>query len=233
MEKIDRIDTYTSHAEEMIEGHSMKIENLVNRLLEEGENHPNFLGKGQTAEVYLMGHKGTRAIKVVNSRTIVPGNNQEVILNDLHEEARVGKLIKEAAGQVVEVPTQIIAMDYVEEGKTSEVLIMEAMDAISIEDIINNPSLLPESFNYSDFYDACEEFVKRLEKKGIYHRDLHPGNVMVHRENGKPVIIDFGLSTDRVLGEDPYVVETARGTFRYSKDSDRITQTCRELLKVI
>jgi len=73
---------------------------------------------------------------------------------------------------------------------------MEKVNGYSIKDIVANNNLLPEKFDYKVFCDSLDEQIAKMHNKGkmidgIYHRDLHHGNVMID-DDGLPVIIDFG-----------------------------------------
>jgi hypothetical protein len=39
------------------------------------------------------------------------------------------------------------------------------------------------------------EILVKLEEKGIYHSDIHPGNILVDNKTGKIYLIDFGLAS--------------------------------------
>jgi serine/threonine protein kinase len=78
-----------------------------------------------------------------------------------------------------------------------------------------------------------KEFVSRLHERGIYHRDLHEGNIMIDVNDGRPCVIDFGASTyatdydayrdtDSATGEIIIFTET---------DEERVEQARRAMLQ--
>ncbi len=88
-----------------------------------------------------------------------------------------------------------------------EFFIMERIDGYSIVDTLKNPTLLPESFNYDQFFKKLSDQINKLHENRIHHRDLHAGNVMIN-EYGDPVIIDFGSAGKHYISdEDIYLFE--------------------------
>jgi serine/threonine protein kinase len=75
-----------------------------------------------------------------------------------------------------------------------EVLLMETMDAVSVDDLITKRELPPEGFDHERFCLEIQAFLDSMHSDRLYHRDLHAGNVMIERGTGRPVIIDFGRS---------------------------------------
>jgi serine/threonine protein kinase len=91
-----------------------------------------------------------------------------------------------------------------------EVLLMETMDAVSVDDLMRKGGLPPDGFDYEKFCAQIQDFIASMHERKLYHRDLHAGNVMVERGTGRPVIIDFGrsgLSTE----EEAYIEEVRPG----------------------
>ena len=91
-----------------------------------------------------------------------------------------------------------------------EVLLMQAMDAISADDHMRKGIALPEGFEYERFCKQVKDYVVLMHENKLYHRDLHAGNVMIDSTTGNPIIIDFGrsgLSSE----EDAYVDEVRPG----------------------
>ena len=114
---------------------------------------------------------------------------------------------------------------------------MEKLAAVSVDEINRGIKTLPEWLDIDELCDELEAVVELLHHNGLYHRDLHPGNVMISIE--KPVnpsqkrayIIDFGLSGK---GDDiePYRRETAEGVFTYDDDCAMI-KSVRQILKKV
>ena len=50
--------------------------------------------------------------------------------------------------------------------------------------------------------------LEHLHDRGIYHRDIKPGNILITRE-GVPVLIDFGSARQRLSERSMTVVESA------------------------
>ncbi len=61
---------------------------------------------------------------------------------------------------------------------------------------------------------ALLETLARVHQAGVVHRDLKPANVLV-REDGQPVILDFGLARGREMGETITRQGAVLGTPRY------------------
>ncbi len=122
---------------------------------------------------------------------------------DLFTEAEYLSRARRAAAETavkVPRPDATISIRGKEEGEgyevidSMDVLLMETMDAVSVDDMIMNGQLPPENFRYDDFCRKMDEFVKSIHSNKLYHRDLHGGNVMIDIATGNPVVIDFGRS---------------------------------------
>lgn len=84
---------------------------------------------------------------------------------------------------------------------------MERIHGISIEEAIQDPSRLPPGFDIGRFFTQLKAYYARMHSEfSFYHRDMHPGNVMVTVREGEvvPVPIDFGRARLAPLGEHAY-----------------------------
>ncbi|MGM0482550.1 MAG: protein kinase domain-containing protein [Patescibacteria group bacterium] len=88
----------------------------------------------------------------------------------------------------------------------SHICAMEQIEGASIKEVLNKEKLLPENFDLERFFDNTIAYLEKMHNAGLYHRDLHAGNIMVDYESSDPVIIDFGKSidTNKQYTNDPY-----------------------------
>jgi len=75
-----------------------------------------------------------------------------------------------------------------------DIIAMKELNAVSVEDVLRGLEEIPENFKAEDFWKKIRGFVAEMHEKGIYHRDLHGGNVMIGKSDGKPYVIDFGTA---------------------------------------
>lgn len=118
---------------------------------------------------------------------------------------------------------------------------MEKLPARSVDDLLRGFGSLPDWFD-DDCVDVfCDELTKTLDvchANGLYHRDLHMGNIMVAqaktREDAPKLgyIIDFGLSSRGIDGMEPYKKEAQGRVFTYADDYGRIKHIGSELKKL-
>tara|TARA_B100000508_G_scaffold137106_1_gene130998 strand:+ start:84 stop:998 length:915 start_codon:yes stop_codon:yes gene_type:complete len=127
----------------------------------------------------------------------------------------------------LEVPEHGIGVPipmYATEVGKDKLLAMEKLPARSIDDILRGMGRLPDWFDVDDFCDQLSEFLTAMHDRGLYHRDMHIGNIMISQseelpEDGKQgYVIDFGLSAHGVAGLDPYKKEVAGTRFTYTED---------------
>jgi serine/threonine protein kinase len=116
---------------------------------------------------------------------------------------------------------------------------MENLNALSVDDLQRGRGALPNWLREPGMIDQfCEELKKALDllhSQNIFHRDMHPGNVMVSlkRENNiSPFgyIIDFGLSGAEFDEQYAYKKEVAGQVFTF-KDDYAIIQQVSNILK--
>ncbi|HEY0964276.1 MAG TPA: hypothetical protein VGE31_00590 [Candidatus Paceibacterota bacterium] len=116
-----------------------------------------------------------------------------------------------------------------------KMIAMEKLPAKSVDDIIHGMGTLPEWLDINEFCDQLELFLIECHKRHLYHRDMHPGNVMVRQGKEEPedgkwgYVIDFGLSAHGIENMDPYKNEVAGSTFTYREDY-AIVEEVRRLL---
>jgi serine/threonine protein kinase len=108
--------------------------------------------------------------------------------------------------------------DLVEDGVGNEYIVMERIDGRTLMEMMrerNGPLSLPEAARFiADAADALDH----AHRKGVIHRDIKLGNIMVTREN-RVKIMDFGLAraaTAHALGR-KYATKTGSsfGTLSY------------------
>ena len=98
-------------------------------------------------------------------------------------------------------------------------LLMERLNAVSIEDIACGRAEIPESFNFDKFSVSLRKYIEDMHNIfNIYHRDLHEGNIMIDKVTGMPYVIDFGTSKEFYGEGDPY--EVIKGNIVERKTSD-------------
>ncbi|WP_166827040.1 protein kinase domain-containing protein [Thalassoroseus pseudoceratinae] len=90
--------------------------------------------------------------------------------------------------------------------------VMEFCDGWTLAEILGRCGSLPEDMSRS-IVGQVAEALKYAHERGIIHRDVKPGNIMVRRD-GTVLLMDFGLAKD-VADTHPSLAETLVGTPRY------------------
>jgi eukaryotic-like serine/threonine-protein kinase len=98
-------------------------------------------------------------------------------------------------------------------GEASELpyIAMELIDGENLEQLIARRSAFPITLKLSYAMQACRAF-DYAHKRGIVHRDIKPGNVMVSKD-GNVKVVDFGIA--RVLETSRTQTGMLIGTFAY------------------
>lgn len=135
--------------------------------------------------------------------------NTEKLLHLPDEEA---DFLQKVQNEYVKVPQPLFSLSVTEKDAMGKLLRkymlgMEKIHGVSLRQIMSGTKPLPEHVDPL-FFKKIELFLKDIHEKGIHHRDLHEGNIMID-EDGQPVVIDFGLSCITHGNEDPYKDEYA------------------------
>ncbi len=157
------------------------------------------IGAGGMAKVYLAVHKD------------VP--NLQVVLKILSDPRHAARFMQEADKlALLERNPNICHIRHFFDHEGELVIAMEHIDGKSLEEMLAEKGTfaVDETLGIVDGLLAALAFA---HDKGIYHRDIKPGNVMFDRD-GQLKIIDFGIAKGKT---DPQmtIVGTAAGTPEY------------------
>lgn len=148
------------------------------------------------------------------------------MIEEIELQSAFYEIAVERADQRIGVPEPYFEVDIGD----AHMIVMERLHARSVDDILRGFGTLPTGFDVDEFCDALIAFLDDMHAHGLYHRDLHYGNIMVTQESTEEIpvqrplgyVIDFGLSGYAHASEDPYRKEVAGTAFTYDKDHGRI-----------
>ncbi len=141
------------------------------------------IAKGGMGEVFKAEHptlKGSLVIKRLTMR----GNKN--IRDRFLREARI--MIDFKSEYIVDV------YDHFREGSSYHI-VQEFIDGMSLDALIERERYLPEPVALRIFLYACRA-VRYAHAKGVIHRDIKPGNILVSRA-GHVKLVDFGIASMR------------------------------------
>lgn len=107
-------------------------------------------------------------------------------------------------------------------GETTAYLVMEFVQGKSLADLIAERGRL-DARELMPIIAATAEALQQAHERGIIHRDIKPGNILVRDRDGQAVLTDFGIArsgasgdltaTGSVMGTASYIApEQAEGT---------------------
>jgi serine/threonine protein kinase/uncharacterized protein YbaR (Trm112 family) len=141
--------------------------------------------------------------RLVALKTITTGvANDAALLQRFYREAQ-------SAGGL-QHPNIVTIYDMGQEGDTPYIA-MELVDGENLEQVISRRAAVPTSLKVVYAMQACRAF-DYAHKRGIVHRDIKPGNVMVGKDSTVKVV-DFGIA--RVLETSRTQTGMLIGTFAY------------------
>lgn len=105
-------------------------------------------------------------------------------------------------------PNVLKIIDYGNSGETP-FLAMEYVEGQDLKEFVQNSirkkRVFPEAEWVARSLSQIASALDYCHKKGVIHRDIKPGNILLEKHSGRPVLIDFGLvghdpnATDKVL----------------------------------
>jgi formylglycine-generating enzyme required for sulfatase activity len=87
--------------------------------------------------------------------------------------------------------------------------VMPYVEGVALDELAKQRAGTP--FTQKELRDLLDDVLSALgylHERGIYHRDIKPGNILITSE-GKPVLIDFGSARQRLSERSMTVVESA------------------------
>ncbi len=137
------------------------------------------IGAGGMARVYLAVHQDVPSLKVILK-----------VLTD----PRLGERFKGEADKLAFLdghPNICQIKHFFHHGEDT-VIVMEYIDGVSVQDRIDSKGRLPLDESLQIITDVLD-ILSFAHRKGIYHRDVKPSNIMLDKK-GHVKIIDFGIA---------------------------------------
>lgn len=193
--------------------------NLITKMFNDIEKQNERLGVGRTAEAVLTNNEA--CLKVVDKAKV---RREHISLtNHVHQEIEyLEKLNDQEFLESAGINQQIAPLPILStEDNGNGFLLMEKIHGSSLQDILDKKSSNFDAtiVNWEEFFKKLEEIVNKLNSAGIFHRDLHAGNIMIN-EDHQPILIDFGSSYESFYSEDdPYKEDGVNGTIIYKQDT--------------
>ncbi len=181
------------YQEHIIEGQAEKVES-AHKLIDEVMENRIKIGEGQNANVYFSAEEKRQNFCVKHLKES-PGRRHYQSIDwemRLQEDAR-------KAG--VRVPQAVLALITEED---DAFMVMETIRGSSLQEIMSSGVDVPVTYREDKFWSKLEQMMAKLHENNMYHRDLHPGNIMIEANSGDPVLIDFGWSAYVPGGDNPY-----------------------------
>ncbi len=144
------------------------------------------IGQGGMGAVYKARHRlldQERAIKVIRTPVELSAEAGERFLR----EARVASRLRH--------PNLAILHDYAVADDGNAWLVLEWIDGVTLREALRRNGPPPLTLSLEIARQTCEALAY-LHRQRIVHRDVSPGNLMLAREDGRPLVklIDLGLA---------------------------------------
>jgi eukaryotic-like serine/threonine-protein kinase len=157
---------------------------LIGALIGERYRIESFAGEGGIGRVYVARHERLErryALKVPGGHAVTDPRERE-------------RFIREArAASRLDHPNVVSVIDFGETATGLLYLVMELADGETLADALARRGALP----VREALLLVRQLALGLDHahgRGLIHRDLKPGNVIVERADGRPRILDFGLA---------------------------------------
>lgn len=179
------------------------------------------LGKGEAGEVFQDVNDPSICYKVYLDTASHLNNEPVVELSHLMRASDI-KIAGVTAPQAL----------YAFETEHGQGIAMETIFGPDLRQVLEDKRTLPETFDETTFFSALGKYLTAMHEKGLYHRDLHPGNVMIDEKSGLPRVIDFGKSVI-TFGDDPYTEQKRGHTTHFTPDEINFAEIKRRVRKYI
>jgi serine/threonine protein kinase len=191
LEKISIVKEYEPLIKEVIANNEAEIKFVLS-------NADSRLGEGRTANVCFLEANTKVCLKIYKKEENITG--ADFYLPAAKEMSFLDKL--QGLDAKVRIPKAYACFED-DEKQNSDFLMMEALSAVSVDDILQGRADLPANFDLASFRNDMIDFVQKMHKAGVYHRDLHEGNIMIDKETGQIYVIDFGAASEFYGEPDP------------------------------
>lgn len=181
-----------------------------------GQNSPETIGKyrimglvakGGMGAVYKGVHPTLKRLVILKKLTI---RNNPTVRERFKREAQI--LLDMQSPYIVHL------FDYFVEG-SSHYIVEEFVEGLSLAQVLEKQVTLSTEVALLVFLDACYA-LKFAHKKGIVHRDIKPGNILISRR-GEIKLADFGIAASDKIEE----IAVTKADKIVSKVADDVTQT--------
>ena len=179
---------------------------------------PSKIGKYPIVSIIAIGGMGT-VYKAVH-----PELKRDVIIKKLSfsgSNSAIKERFKREAQILVDLSSPYIVrmFDYFSEGR-SDYIVLEFVNGMSLDKLLKKQVMLSPQISLMILLDACYG-LKQAHEKGIVHRDIKPGNILISRR-AEIKLADFGIASGEKGHDDIENVSTSKKSSRIKDDT--ITQ---------
>lgn len=156
------------------------------------------IGQGATTTVYRARDRqmgDVVALKVLTERLCLDGDAVECFTQETE------------AGQALDHPN-IARIHEVGDDPGCNYVVMELVEGPSLHELLAGSNMRP--VYVAQLVERVARALDHAHQRGVLHRDLKPSNVMIQKDGGRVVVMDFGLGRVRAVAhpsslDEPYI----------------------------